>query len=139
VPEPRTRVVGTPDIAAKCAAQVRHDIDRVGDHHEHRVGRMLQHGRHHVAENGGVALEELEPRLARPLGDACGDDHRAAAGQVGVASGTHRQRVREGDRVKDVVRLRLGAFPIHVHQDELAADPAHHQRERGRRAQDAPA
>jgi hypothetical protein len=46
---------------------------------------MLEDRGHDCAEHGGVALQELESGLARLLGNAGGDHHRATASQLGVA------------------------------------------------------
>ncbi len=133
VPEPMTRVGGTPP-GGECAARCVMMSTGLETTTSTASGACSSTDGTSCAEDGGVPLEELESRLARRLGAAGGDHHRATAGQIGVASGTHRQRMREGDRVQDVGRVRLGAFPIRVDEHELAADPAHHQRERGGRA-----
>jgi hypothetical protein len=44
------------------------------------------------------------------------------------ARSAHVQRVRKGNRVKDVVRLGLRALGVHVRQYDFAADAAHNHR-----------
>src|SRR5262249_32294034 len=51
-----------------------HDIDRVGRDHEHGLRCVLQDLWDRVAEDQGVALQELKARLPRFLPDSCTED-----------------------------------------------------------------
>ena len=63
---------------------VRHDIDRICRHQQNRIGGLPQDVRDHVAEHGGIPLQQLKPRLAGSLTHAGRDDDDLAAGQVCV-------------------------------------------------------
>ena len=91
-------------------------------------GACAEHGRDDLPEHVGVALQQLQPRFARLLRNAAGDDDDARAVEVRVIPRAHRERVRERNRVIDVVGLGLGARAIHVHQHDLPAHAAHDER-----------
>ena len=108
--------------------QVRHDVHGIGDDEQHRVGSGAEHRRHDLPEHVGIALQQLQARFARPLRHPAGDDDDARPVEVRVLPRTHGQRVRERDRVVDVVGLGLGARTIHVHQHDLPPHAAHDER-----------
>ena len=119
--------------------QVRHDVHGIGDDEQHRVGSGAEHRRHDLPEHVGVALQQLQARFARPLRHTAGDDDDARPVEVPVLPRTYGQRVRERDRVVDVVGLGLGARTIHVHQHDLPSHAAHDERVGGGRADHAAA
>ena len=104
-----------------------HDIDRVGRDHQNRSRSGSEDLRHHLLEHRGVAIEQLEARLSRPLTDTRGDDHRAGAGQIGVVAGVHARDVRKGRGVQDVFGLCDRPLLILVDQHDLACGAAQHQ------------
>jgi hypothetical protein len=119
-------------------SQVRHDVDRIGDHEEDRFRCMAQHRGHDLPKHVGVSLQELQPCFARFLCHASGDDHHLGAVEVGVVAGAHREGVGEGDRMIDVVGFGLCPRAVRVHEHDLAAHPVHDER-KGRRRSDHPA
>ena len=75
----------------------------------------------------------MQTRLARLLRHTAGNDDDARLVEVRILPRAHRQRVREWNRVMNIVGLGLGARTIHVHQYNLPSHAAHDQREgRGR-------
>ena len=112
----------------KVRSQLRHHVHRIGDDQQHRVRRMLEHGRHDLAEHVRVALQQLQSCLTRLLRDTAGNHDHARSGEVRVRAGTNRQWMRERHRVPDVVCLRLRTRVVHVHQHDFPAHAVHHQR-----------
>ena len=127
------------ELRGKLRRQVRHDVHRIRDDEQHRVGRRAEHRRDDLPEHVGVALQQLQSRFARLLRHAAGDDDHARRVEIGVLPRTDRQRVREGDRVGDVIGLGLGACPIHIHQHDLSSHAAHEERVGGCRSDHAAA
>ena len=80
-----------------------------------------------LAEHGGIALEQLQPRLAWPLPHAGSDDDKAASFQVCVIAGADFQRMSERHSVQDVRGLGDSAARIHIDQDDFPSNPSHHQ------------
>ena len=113
---------------------MRHHVDRVRGDDEHGLGRVVEDGRHDLAEDGRVACQQLEPRLARALVDPGGQDHDARAGEVGIVAGHHLERMGERDRVQQVVGLRARPLLVLVDEHDPPPHAAHHERVRRRRA-----
>jgi hypothetical protein len=112
-------------LAGEVRCQVRHDIDRIGRHHEHRLGSVLENAGHDLAEYLGVALQQLQPRFAGLLVHSGRDHDDAAARQVGIVSGAHGQGPGKGDCMDEVLSFGLGALPVEVDQHDLATHAAH--------------
>jgi hypothetical protein len=91
------------------SGQMRHDIDRISDDQQHRPGRLLQHGWNNLAEDVGVALQQLQPGFARLLRHAAGNDHHLGARQVRIIASTDGERMSKRDGVRDVVGFRFRA------------------------------
>jgi len=84
--------------------------------------------RHDVAENGSVALEQVQPCLARPLVRSGGDDDGLGARELLVSAGVDAHRADEGHPVVQVHRLALGPRAVGVDEHELVRQAALHQR-----------
>jgi hypothetical protein len=125
VPDPNTRVCGTPKSAGEVRRQVRHDVDRVGDDEQHGLWRHAEHRRDDLPEHVGVALQQLESRFVGLLRHAAGDDDDTCAFEIAVFPRADAQRVRERNRVVDVIGFGLGACPIHVNQNDFPPHTTH--------------
>ena len=126
VPDPTTRReirLGPPRDLQR---DLGHDIDRVGRHQQDRLRRRLQYARDHVAEHGGIALQQFQPRLTRPLVGACRQHDDARLGKRPIVARVHRHGISEGSRVKNVFRLSNRQIKVAVDQHDFRADSAHH-------------
>src|SRR5271165_4288081 len=109
--------------------EMSHDVYGIRYDHQDRVTCMFQNGRYHLLEDCSVPLEELQPGLARPLRNTCGDDHHPAIYQVRVLSGANHKRMSERHCVQNVVCLSLGTNPIDIHEYNLPTHAVHNQGE----------
>jgi hypothetical protein len=128
VPDTNTPRVGNTEVGGEVRRHVRHDVHRIGDDQQQCVGCHAEHRWDDLPKHIAVTLQQLQARFARLLRHAAGDDDHARLFEIRVLPGTHRQRVRERDRVVDVVGLGLGARAIHVHQHNLPPHAAHEER-----------
>jgi hypothetical protein len=69
----------------------------------------------------------VQLHLTGLLPDAGPDHDGPAALQVLIATGPDVERVGERNGRADIIRLRLGAGHVLIHQMDLAPHPAHHQ------------
>ena len=108
-----------------------HRVDRVGRDQQDRVRCSGQDLGQDVGEHRGVALEQVEPALARALAEAGRQDHRARAFEVRIVARPDAADVGERRRVQDVLGLGQCAPSVLVDQHDLARGAAEHQRIRG--------
>jgi len=103
--------------------EVGEHVDGVGDDQENGVGvrsrgdEIADDG----AEEGGVALDQLEAGLVGTPAQAGGDDDDVGAGDVFVASGLDGRGADGGAAVGEVEGLALGGFGGYVHEDYFGA------------------
>ena len=119
---PRT---GDAKPGREVSGQMRHDVHRIRDDQQHRLGRVLQHGWNNLAEDVGVALQQLQPGFARPLRHAAGNDHHPGARQIRIIAGADGERVSKRDGVIDVVGFRFRAGAVQVDQHDFPSHAAH--------------
>jgi hypothetical protein len=74
-----------------------------------------------------IALQKLQASLSGLLTDASADHDDATLGQSLVAASPDFKGVRKGHGVTNVVRLRLGASRVFVHEDDLAPYALHYE------------
>ena len=105
--------------AGEAGGDLGHHVHGIGGDEQDRVRGGVEHAADHVAEDGGVAAEEVEAGLARDLRHAGGDDDDAGAGEGGIAAVADAGGRGEGDGVGDVLGLGAGERGIVVHQHDL--------------------
>ena len=81
---------------------------------------MLGDRGHELAEQGRIALDQLPPRLARPLGHAGGDHHQVGiAALLGHGSGPQVGAGQERQAMAQVHHLPLQPVMGYIHQHQL--------------------
>src|SRR5690242_12183155 len=88
---------------------------------------MPQHRRHHFTKYGCVAMKQLEPRLARLLADARGEDDDTAASQRLIISRVNFERAGERHGMANIIRLSLRSLRVFIDQHDLAANAAQYE------------
>jgi hypothetical protein len=136
--ERRTRT----EHSARCYAafsressrQMRHHIDGIGCHDEHRLRRMLQNRRYYVPKNRRITPEQLQPRFARLLPNSRAQHDHSAACQILVSPRADFQRVCERHGMANVIGFRPGSLHVLVHEHDFAPNALQHERVRSSRA-----
>src|SRR4029453_11928588 len=67
----------------------------------------------------GIAFQELETRLPRPLPDAARQDNDSEPFKVGVFAGRDSHRGREWSGMEKILRLRSGEVGVEIDQHNL--------------------
>ena len=87
--------------------------------------QLAQHGE----QDGGVALDQIQPRFARLLVGARRDDRQRRVGGVRIAAGADVRRFGEEQPVRDVLRLSLRAGGVRVDEHHFGIQAVLHERE----------
>jgi hypothetical protein len=74
-----------------------------------------------------VSLKQMKARFPRLLSDPRAQEDDPTAGQIFIVPGPDLERMGKRDGVTDVIRFRLGALGVYVHEDNLTSDALHHQ------------
>ena len=103
-----------------------HHINRIARHQKDRVRRGRQHRRHDLCEDFGVARQQVQPTLPRPLvGPGCNHDH-ARAIKIGRLTRTDPDRIGKRRSVQNIARLRDRQIRVAIDKHDLRTDAAHH-------------
>jgi hypothetical protein len=116
-----------------------HNVHGIGRHDQYGFRSICKYSRDNLAENGCVALEQLQPRFARLLRDSGTDHDRLASCQIFIFPASYLQGVRERHSMANIVCLGTRPRDIFVHQHNFTAHALHHQRIASRGANKAAA
>ncbi len=102
--------------------EVGHDVERVADHDDDRVGRVLLHVVGHIADDFGVLEEEVVAAHARLARQTAGDDDDVRARVIGgiVRALDVAVEVFQAGRLQHVEGLALRHALDDVVQDDVA-------------------
>src|ERR1039457_5278456 len=103
-----------------------HYIHRIGGNYQYGIGCIGKDFRHNLAEHVSIALQKLQPVLARLLVNSGSYYDGEAPFQIYVTAGGYFQRSGKWDGVINIVSLGTTASFIFVNQHDFAADPFHH-------------
>ena len=92
---------------------------------------------HHGTEDLGVALQQREPRLARFLRHAAGENDNPRPVEIGVITRAHHRGRAEGDGMGDILGFGPRTSPVQVDEHDLGRDPLERQGEPRRRSDHA--
>jgi hypothetical protein len=79
-------------------------------------------------QHRGVALQELDARLTRPLRHAGADYHPVRTPELIVAAGPHERVVRERRGMQHVLRRRYGSLRLRINERNFVRHPGEHER-----------
>ena len=98
-----------------------HYIHRIGGNYQYGIGCIGKNFRHDLAEHGCIALQKLQPILARLLVNSGSYYYGATPFQIDVTACGHFQRSGKWDGVINIVSLGTTASFIFVNQHDFAA------------------
>ena len=113
-------------VRVQRAGDAGHDVHRVGDKQHDRIGCGLDDLRHDAGEDGGVARQQVQPRFARFLVGAGGDDDQRGTGEVFVVARVGTHAFGERRAVGDVGGFGLGTRFVAVNQHDFATGAVEH-------------
>jgi len=124
-----------PDAAfgSEAGCKMSHDVYRVRHNEKNRGWRGRDGLRDDFRENRRIAVEQLKPAFAGSLICARSHDHNAAAMQIRVITGMDAHPMSKRHGMEYIVSFSSGPLPVLVHQNNLAANTGHDERERCRR------
>ncbi len=103
-----------------------HDVERIGRHKKDGIGYRRHHRRHDLREDFGIARQEVQSALARPLAGACGEHDDTRAVEIGQLPGPNPEGIRKRRGVQNVTRLGHRQICIAVDEHDLGTDATHH-------------
>ena len=109
-----------------CRDNLGHHVNRIGRHQENRVRRRRQHCRHDLCEDFGVARQQIQPALPRPLVSPRSKHDQARAIKIGKLARADPDRIGKRRSVQNVARLCDRQIRVAIDKQDLRTDTAHH-------------